>query len=116
MDSILNSIKKLLGIGEADTSFDTDVIMHINSALMRLMTLGVGPKAGVVISDSTTVWSALLGTRTDLEGAKVYVHLKVRLLFDPPTSSFVLDSMKSQIAELESILNMQVETNPEVVV
>lgn len=110
MESILTSIKKDLGVEESDQSFDVEIIMHINAALMRLMTLGVGPVGGLVIADATTKWTALLGERQDLEGAKIYVYLKTRMTFDPPTSSFVLDSMRRQVEELESILAILAET------
>ena len=110
MESVLTSVKKNLGIEEDDESFDVEVVTHINAAIMRLMTLGVGPTSGLIVSDKTTPWSELLGERTDLEGAKLYIYLKVRMLFDPPTSSYVLDAMKRQADELESILNMLAET------
>lgn len=116
MTSILNSIKKLLGIGEEDTSFDEDIILHINAAFMTLNQLGIGSPDGVLIEDGTATWDAILGTRADIAGVKLYVTLKVRLMFDPPTSSYVLDAMERQVKELEWRLNMQVENNPEVAV
>ena len=108
-ESILTSIKKLLGPEEADTNFDTDIAMHINTALMRLNQLGIGPAKGYSITDKTQVWSELLGDREDLEGVKTYIYLKTRLVFDPPQSGFLVDSIKEQIKELESTLNYQAE-------
>jgi len=108
-ESILTSTKKLLGIGESDTSFDTDIIMSINSAIMALQQLGVGETSGFYISSADDLWEDLLGDRTDLEAAKIYVYLKVRLMFDPPQNSFLVDSIKNQISELEFRINIQAE-------
>ena len=96
MDSILTSVKKLLGLTEGYTAFDADLIMHINSVLMILNQMGVGPEKTFAISDATATWSEFCAERTDIEAA-----LKVRLLFDPPQSSSVMDAIKSQISELE---------------
>ena len=84
MDSILTSIKKLLGITEEDTSFDTDVIIQINSAFMILNQLGVGPEEGFIISDDMATWDEFLPEGKQLEGVKTYIYLKVKLVFDPP--------------------------------
>lgn len=109
MDSILASIKKLLGIEADYEQFDTDIIIYINSVLMALIQLGIGPSTGFSISDNSAIWSDLLGDRTDLEAVKTYVYLKVRLVFDPPQNSFLVDSIKNMITELEFRLNAQVE-------
>lgn len=109
MESILTSIKKLLGPGENDTQFDTDIIIYINSAIMRLNQLGIGPPGGYSIKDKENVWTELIGTRADLEAVKSYIYLKVRLIFDPPQSGFLVEAIKSQIAELDSTLNIQAE-------
>ena len=100
MDSILTSVKKIVGISEEDESFDIDLIMHINSVLMILNQLGVGPTGGFSISDKTSVWSDLLN-ESSIEAAKSYVGLKVRMIFDPPTSSAVADAINKTISELE---------------
>lgn len=110
MESILTSIKKLLGITAEDTSFDVDVIIHINSAFMTLNQLGVGPEQIVSISSDLDTWQSALGEIKDIEAVKTYIYLKVRTVFDPPTSSSVLDAMNRQISELEWRLNIQVET------
>lgn len=110
MESILTSIKKLLGIGEDDTSFDTDITIHINSAFMRIHQLGVGPAIAFKITDKTAVWGDFLGERLDLESVKSYIFLKTRLIFDPPQTSFLLDAIEKQIKELEWTLNVQAES------
>lgn len=110
MESILTSIKKLLGISEEYEHFDSDIIMHINSALMILTQLGVGPKEGFSIEDATSTWLDFLGNKTNLEAVKSYIHLRVKLLFDPPSSA-VIESINRQITELEWRLNVNVETD-----
>ena len=100
-DSILDSIKKLLGISAEDTNFDTDVIMNINSALAVLTQLGVGPSTGFSISDSSSTWSELISDNKRLEMVKTYVYLKAKIVFDPPLSSTVMEAMNQRISELE---------------
>jgi hypothetical protein len=108
-DSILTDTKKVLGIAEDDTSFDLDVIMHINSAFTTLADLGVGPATGFMITDATTTWGALLGSDLNLNNVKTLVYLKVRLVFDPPNTSFVLNALQEQIREHEWRLNTRRE-------
>ncbi len=110
MDSILTSIKKLLGIDEAYEHFDPDLIMHINSVLAILTQLGVGPENGFSISDKTAVWSDFISDSPKLGFIKSYMNLKVRLLFDPPLGSAVIEAMNRQIGELE--WRIQVEADP----
>ena len=109
MDSILTSIKKLLGITEEYENFDQDIIMHINSAFMILNQLGVGPKSGFSINDKSSTWYEFIPESGNLEAVKTYVHLKVKLMFDPPLSSTVIEAIKSQINELEWRLNVSVD-------
>lgn len=106
MDSILTSIKKLLGITEDYEHFDQDIIMHINSVFMILTQMGVGPADGFHIEDDSAIWSDFTSDLKVLESVKSYIYLKVRLLFDPPTSSSVLDSTNRMISELEWRLNV----------
>lgn len=101
MDSILTSIKKMLGIDESETQFDQELIIFINSAFSVLLQLGVGPVDGFRIEDDSAEWVEFLGTRTDIENVKTYIYLKVRLIFDPPSSSFVLEAINKQITESE---------------
>ena len=110
-DSILTSIKKLLGITEEYEHFDQDIIMHINSVFMILNQLGVGPSNGFSITDKTAVWSDFISEGTNLESVKSYIYLKVRLLFDPPTTSAVMESMNRMISELEFRLNVSAESS-----
>lgn len=108
-ESILTSIKKILGITEEYEQFDADIIMHINSVFMILQQLGVGPKEGFTITDKSTTWEDYLSDSTNLEAVKTYIGLKVRLLFDPPLSSTVMECMKQMISEMEWRLNVQAE-------
>lgn len=102
MDSILTSIKKLLGISEEYTSFDQDIIMHINSVFSILtQQFGVGPSSGFSIEDDSVTWSDFIEDRTKFELIKTYIYMKVRLVFDPPTNSVVMESIKNTISELE---------------
>lgn len=109
MDSILTSIKKLLGIEEEYTQFDSDVIMHINTVFLNLTQLGVGPTEGFLIEDDSTTWDDFIGDSNQLQAVKTYVYLKVKLLFDPPLSSSVTESINRIISELEWRLNAAVD-------
>ena len=109
MDSILVSIKKLLGIAADYTHFDPDIIMHINSAFSVLTQLGVGPPEGFRIDDDVKTWNDFINDTIRLDAVKSYVYLKVSLMFDPPTSSAVLSAKERQISELEWRLNVAAE-------
>lgn len=110
-NSILESIKKLLGIASDDTSFDTDLIIYINSYIATLRQLGVGPSGGYSIKSKADMWSALLSETPELlEGVKTYIYLKVRLVFDPPTSTAVKDAFEKMASEFEWRLNATAET------
>ena len=113
MESVLTTIKKMLGIAADYTHFDSDIIVHINSVLMTLNQLGVGPETPTFIGSDMDTWDKILGYITNIEAVKTYICLNVRLFFDPPTSSFVVDSMNRQASELEWRLNIQAETNKE---
>ena len=109
MDSILVSIKKLLGIAADYTHFDPDIIMHINSAFSVLTQLGVGPPEGFRIDDDAKTWNDFISDTIRLDAVKSYVYLKVSLMFDPPASSAVLSAKERQISELEWRLNVAAE-------
>ena len=111
MDSILTSIKKLLGIEEDYEHFDAEIIIHINSVLMILTQLGVGPSEGFIIEDKSSTWDEFLGEKdiVRLSSVKSFIYLKVRLLFDPPSSSAVIESTNRLISELEWRLNVAAE-------
>lgn len=113
MESILTSIKKMLGIAEEYEHFDTDLIMHINSVFSILNQLGVGPPEGFMITDKDTNWQDYIADEAKLQLAKSYVYLKVRLLFDPPLGSAVIESMNRQISEFEWRLNAAVDYKEE---
>lgn len=109
MESILTSVKKLLGIAEEYTAFDPDIIMSINSAFAILEQLGVGPDGGFFITDSSTTWNDYFGASEDIEqneAVKNYIALKVKLMFDPPTSSTVMQATTNLTSELEWRLNV----------
>ena len=108
-DSILNTIKKLLGLSSDYTEFDTDIIIHINSVFSILQQLGVGPENGFSISDATATWSSYTNNDKQINDVITYVYLKVRLLFDPPVNSSILNAQKELISELEWRLNVAVD-------
>ena len=111
MESILTSIKKMLGITEDYEHFDADLIMHINSVLMILTQLGVGPAEGFMIEDDTSTWVDFIpeANAAQLHAVKSYIFMKVKLIFDPPLSSAVIESYNRQIAEFEWRLNVAVD-------
>lgn len=109
-DSILLTVKKMLGIAEEYLAFDIDLIVNINSVFLTLNQLGVGPTSPYSIKGLEETWSDFLGEQRDkLAGVETYVYLKTRLLFDPPTNSFLVDAIQKQCNELEWRLNTQVE-------
>lgn len=101
MESILNSIKKLLGITPEYTHFDRDLIIHINTVFGILHQLGVGPQNGFSIVGDTEIWNDFMEDSPRLEVAKNYIYLKVKLLFDPPTIATVAESTKRLCDEME---------------
>lgn len=104
--SILDSIKKTLGIDPDYAVFDLDVIMHINTAFSTLMESGVGPVDGFAIEDNTALWSSYSDDMVKLASVKSYVYVKVKLLFDPPPTSFGIKAMQDQADELLWRLNV----------
>lgn len=111
-DSILVTIKKMLGLEDEYTPFDTEVKVFLNSALMTLQQIGVGPKDGLTISGYSEKWGDLLPTGKMMEAAKTYLYLSVKMAFDPPGNSFLMDAMKEQKEELEWRLREQSEFYP----
>lgn len=99
--SILKTVKKSLGLVDADTSFDADILLYINSVFSNLNQIGVGPEEGFQIEDADATWDSFLGTDLRLNNVKAFVYLKVRLLFDPPATSFAISAVESQAKELE---------------
>lgn len=110
--SILNTIKKLLGLDISYTPFDTDIIVFINSAMMVLQQLGVGPLEGFTITGPKETWADFLPSDTMLDGAKQYIYLSVKMVFDPPASSTILDAYQKLKSEIEWRLREQAEFYP----
>lgn len=108
-ESILNTIKKMLGPDPSYDAFDTDIIVHINMALSTLTQLGVGPASGFRITGADETWGDFLGEAVDLDSVKTYVYCKVKMLFDPPSSSFVMNAMEKTCEELAWRLNVAVD-------
>lgn len=107
--SILKSTKKILGLGETYVVFDPDIIQHINTAFSILQQLGVGPDAGFMIDDETAKWADFPVPMTQLNLVKSIITLRAKMLFDPPTLSFMIEAMEKQIAEFEWRLNLRRE-------
>lgn len=107
--SILSSVKKVLGLEDDYDVFDLDIMMHINSVFGDLNQLGIGPATGFEISDSTATWDSYLGGDPNLNAVKSYVYLRVRLLFDPPGTSYLIAAMQDQVQKAEWRLNVQRE-------
>jgi hypothetical protein len=116
-NSILISTKKILGLAENYTAFDLDIITHINTAFSTLTQLGVGPDEGFMIEDERDKWDDYLNDDNQLNSVRSYVFLRVRQLFDPPTTSYLIDAQERQIEQLEWRLNVHREetawVNPE---
>ena len=108
-ESILDSTKKTLGVPADYDVFDPDIILHINGVFSVLNQLGIGPDEGFSITDNSATWDTFLGTDPRLNNVKTYMYLKVRLLFDPPGTSYLIESLNKQAKELEWRLNVQRE-------
>lgn len=111
-ESILDSIKQMLGPSYDEDSFDTDITIHINSCFTTLRQLGIGPEDGYRIKDSSNIWSEFVKDDEMLDSVKTYVYLKVKIVFDPPLNASLLESFQNQIKELEWRLNVSVESDP----
>lgn len=110
IQSILDSVKKVLSIDPSYEAFDEDILMHVNSVFSTLTQLGVGPDNGFMIEDKTAVWSDfIVGNDPRFSMVKSYMVLRVRLLFDPPATSFAIESMQKQIDQLEWRINVERE-------
>lgn len=108
--SILDSTKKSLGVPTDYDVFDPDIIMHINTVMSTLYQLGVGPTTPFTIDDNSETWEQFLAEDTSvLAMVRSYVYIRVKLLFDPPTTSFAIDALKKTAEEYEWRLNVQAE-------
>lgn len=108
-ESILNSIKKLLGPSASDEHFDQDIIMNINASISILTQIGLGPSEGFMIEDDSAIWSDLIGDAKNLELVKTYVYLKAKMVFDPPSSGTITESYNKIISEYESRISYIVD-------
>lgn len=108
MSKILDDVKNQLGLLPDDNTFDTTITIHINTVMMTLTQLGVGPEEGFALETGNETWDQLIGDRR-LNAVKSYVYLRVKLLFDPPNTGFVMASADRQIQELEFRLNAEVD-------
>lgn len=121
-ESILISTKKILGIADDYTAFDLDIITHINAAFSTLTQLGIGPADGFMIEDADPEWHDYIENDIQLNTVKSYIFLKVRQLFDPPTTSYLITAMENQIQEFEWRLNTNrestewVDPDPDIIV
>ena len=111
-EKILTSIKKLLGIYDENTDFDTDILIHINSVVTILNQLGVGPDNGFTVDENST-WDEYIDDDSKLNSVKSYIYLKVKMIFDPPMSSAIREANIQMIDELEWRLNLYHETDKE---
>ena len=112
MESILDTIKQLLGIPVEDESFDMDIKTHINTSTMILSQIGIGPKNGFIVTNKDQLWTDYIDSSTiNLEGVKQYIYLKTKIIFDPPTNSTTIDAINKSLSELEWRMQLAVETN-----
>lgn len=108
-ESILTSTKKMLGLSDDYTAFDPDIIIHINSVISILHDLGIGPEEGYIVEDAEDTWEMYLGSTQNFALIRTYVYLRVRLFFDPPTTSYLISAMEDQLRELEWRISMRRE-------
>lgn len=107
--SILNTVKKTCGLTEEYSAFDQDILVLINGVILELTQNGIGPQEGFNVSDSTAKWADFIEDFPNAGAVATYISLKVRILFDPPTSSFVLEAFKKQLDELIWRLNLEAD-------
>lgn len=107
--SILDSVKHALNVELDESAFDADIVMFINATFGTLYQLGVGPEEPFTISDNSAEWSEFI-VRKDIEMVKSYMYLKVRLLFDPPTTTTMYEAYDNRAKELEWRLTVAVDS------
>jgi hypothetical protein len=119
-ESILKSVKKILGLEADYTVFDVDIITHINTALSDLVDVGVGPEGGFMIEDDTAVWADFIGSNLHFNPVKSFVYLKVKTFFDPPEGRYAIQATDGQLAQMLWRLNVNrenadwVDPNPDI--
>lgn len=106
--SILLSIKKLLGIPQEQTNFDTDIIIHINTVIANLTQMGIGPSEGYSITGDSETWEDYIRNDKLISQIRTYIYIKVRLVFDPPSNSALTQSFSEQAKELEVRMYTQI--------
>ena len=111
--SILTDVKTMLGIYYEDNAFDAELIMHINGTFMTLHQLGIGPESGFYITGPDTEWSEFSDNAHLVDSVKMFVFMKVRMIFDPPASSVVADAINQRLSEIEWRLTSQAEMDAE---
>ena len=111
-NAILATVKVMLGGPDLGYSFDTDLLVHINSSVQTLIDIGLEPKSGFAIVSADTKWGDLLPSTLVLDFVKSYVYLKTKMMFDPPPSSYVADSLNKQLSELEFRIRIRCEPAP----
>lgn len=109
MDSILATLRSLLEVDVADSSYDSVLVPYVNSAIASLTQMGVGPSTGYSIVGATERWNDFVQDATLLSLVKSYIHLKIKLIFDPPTNSTVIEAINHQISELEFRIPIQLD-------
>jgi hypothetical protein len=113
MESILITIRSMLDVDQDYDGFDTSIIAGINTAIFSLSQLGIGPDGGYSITGETETWSDLFDGVSNLDAVKSYIWLKTKMEFDPPTTSFLLESINRQLTQLE--WRLMVEVDPDFV-
>lgn len=101
--SILLSTKKILGIGADDESFDLDILTFINTAFSTLNDVGVGVLGGLHIDGPDYEWDDFAADcgvdDTQVNDIRTYVFLRVRMLFDPPGTPYLINAFEKQLEE-----------------
>lgn len=110
LESILDTIKQMLGLSTDDASYDSELLVFINSAFNDLTQIGAGPAGGFEATDKNTKWDAFLGEDTNFHSVKQFIYLKVKLVFDPPQTSYVIQAFEKQIEEATFRINVRAES------
>lgn len=114
--SILTSVKKALNIEEDDETFDVDILMHLNTVLATLTQIGLGTDTGFEVEDKAVTWDALLHDDLELNFVKTYIYTKIRLIFDPPSTSFAIEAVKEVAKELETRIYILLESRKQALI
>lgn len=112
--SILDTVKKTCGLGSYYDAFDQDILVFLNAAILDLTQNGIGPSDGFTVTDSSQTFEDFIGGFKNIGAVATYLSQKTRIAFDPPTSSYVLEAMNKNLAELIWRLNLEAENYKEV--